>query len=66
MDELQTFVNYPNGKMAAQAGSLDDCVMALAIACFGCKMFPAMPEWEKNIDRRHWKPELKLYQPSHL
>ena len=66
MDELQTFVNYPNGKMAAQAGSHDDCVMALAIACFGCKMFPAMPEWEKSINRRHWKPELKLYQPSQL
>ena len=66
MDELQTFVNYPNGKMAAQAGSHDDCVMALAIACFGCKMFPAMPEWEKSINRRHWKPELKFYQPSQL
>jgi hypothetical protein len=66
LDELQTFVNYPNGRMAAQAGSHDDCVMALAIACFGCKMFPAMPEWEKSINRRHWKPELKFYQPSHL
>jgi hypothetical protein len=66
LDELQTFVNYPNGRMAAQSGSHDDCVMALAIACFGCKMFPAMSEWDKQISRRHWKPELKFYQPSQL
>ena len=66
LDELQTFVNYPNGRMAAQSGSHDDCVMALAIACFGCKMFPAMAEWDKEINRRHWKPELKFYQPSHI
>jgi len=66
LDELQTFVNMPNGKMAAQAGSHDDCVMALAIACFGCKMFPAMSDWDKEINRRYMKPELRLYQPSHL
>jgi hypothetical protein len=66
LDELQTFVNYPNGRMAAQSGSHDDCVMALAIACFGCKMFPATPDWERSINRRHWKPELKFYQPSTL
>jgi len=66
LDELQTFVNFPNGRMAAQAGSHDDCVMALAIACFGCKMFPAAPEWTKSMNRRHWKPELKFYQPSQL
>jgi len=66
LDELQTFVNFPNGKMAAQSGSHDDCVMALAIACFGCKMFPAMPEWNKTINRRHMKPELKFFQPSGL
>jgi hypothetical protein len=66
LDELQTFVNYPNGSMRAQSGSHDDCVMALAIACFGCKMFPAMAEWDKEINRRHWKPELKFYQPSHI
>ena len=40
LDELQTFVNLPNGKMAAQPGSHDDCVMALAIAAFGAKMYP--------------------------
>ena len=66
LDELQTFVNFPNGRMAAQAGSHDDCVMALAIACFGCKMFPATPAWDKNINRRYMKPELKFYQPSSL
>ena len=66
LDELQTFVNFPNGRMAAQSGSHDDCVMALAIACFGCKMFPAMPEWNKNLNRRYMKPELKFYQPSSL
>ena len=66
LDELQTFVNLPNGKMAAQSGSHDDCVMALAIACFGCKMFPATPEWSKNINRRYLKPQLKFYQPSQL
>jgi len=66
LDELQTFVNLPNGKMAAQSGSHDDCVMALAIACFGCKMFPATPEWSKDINRRYLKPQLKFYQPSQL
>jgi hypothetical protein len=29
-------------------------------------MFPAMSEWDKNINRRHWKPELKFFQPSQL
>ena len=66
LDELQTFVNFPNGRMAAQSGSHDDCVMALAIACFGCKMFPAIPEWSRNINRRYMRPELKFYQPSSL
>ena len=66
LDELLTFVNFPNGRMAAQSGSHDDCVMALAIACFGCKMFPAMPEWSKSLNRRYMKPELKFYQPSGL
>ena len=66
LDELQTFVNLPNGRMAAQSGSHDDCVMALAIACFGCKMFPAMPEWDRALNRRYMKPELSLFQPSAL
>ena len=66
LDELQTFVNFPNGKMAAQSGSHDDCVMALAIACFGCKMFPASPEWSKSVNRRYMRPELRFFQPSSL
>ena len=66
LDELQTFVNFPNGRMAAQSGSHDDCVMALAIACFGCKMFPAMPEWNKTINRRYMRPELRFFQPSSI
>tara|TARA_Y100001963_G_scaffold114099_1_gene158159 strand:+ start:521 stop:2284 length:1764 start_codon:yes stop_codon:yes gene_type:complete len=66
LDELQTFVNFPNGKMAAQSGSHDDCVMALAIACFGCKMFPASPEWSKGVNRRYMRPELRFFQPSSL
>ena len=66
LDELQTFVNLPNGRMAAQSGSHDDCVMALAIACFGCKMFPSMPEWDRALNRRYMKPELRLFQPSAL
>ena len=32
IDELQTFVMQPNGRMAAQYGSHDDCVMALGLA----------------------------------
>ena len=66
LDELQTFVNFPSGRMAAQSGSHDDCVMALAIACFGCKMFPAMPEWDRALNRRYMRPELRLFQPSAL
>jgi len=66
LDELQTFVNLPNGKMAAQPGAHDDCVMALAIACFGCKMFPGVPDYNKQVNRRHMKPELKFFNPSGL
>lgn len=40
VDELQTFVFLPNGKTAAQAGSHDDCVMALALAALSCKLHP--------------------------
>ena len=66
LDELQTFVNFPNGRMAAQSGSHDDCGMGLAIACFGCKMFPGTQEWDRQINRRHMKPELRFYNPSGL
>ena len=40
IDELQTFVFLPNGKTAAQLGSHDDCVMALALAALSCKLHP--------------------------
>jgi hypothetical protein len=40
IDEMQTFVFHPNGKMSANQGSHDDCVMALAIAAFGIKINP--------------------------
>lgn len=40
IDELQTFVFLPNGKTAAQPGSHDDCVMALALAALSCKLHP--------------------------
>ena len=40
LDELQTFVFLPNGKTAAQPGSHDDCVMALALAALSCKLHP--------------------------
>tara|TARA_Y100001938_G_scaffold150408_1_gene241187 strand:- start:399 stop:2222 length:1824 start_codon:yes stop_codon:yes gene_type:complete len=40
IDELMTFVNMPNGKQAAASGSHDDCVMALALAAWGCKVMP--------------------------
>ena len=40
IDELMTFVNMPNGKQAAASGSHDDCVMALALAAWGCKTMP--------------------------
>ena len=40
IDELQTFVNLSSGKMQAQSGSHDDCVMSLAIAAFGCRIMP--------------------------
>ncbi len=66
LDELQTFVNLPNGKMAAQHGSHDDCVMALAIAAFGCKMFPAAPEWEKMTATWRGKPHIKNFTPSNI
>ena len=62
LDELQTFVNFSNGKMGAQSGSHDDCVMALAIACFGCKMYPPSPPQAPQGFRR--KPVLQLYNPS--
>lgn len=66
IDELQTFANMPNGKMAAQPGSHDDCVMALAIACFGCKMFPAAPQWSKLTRPYTGKPVIKNFRPSRI
>jgi len=66
LDELQTFVNMPNGKMAAQYGSHDDCVMALAIATFGCKMFPATQVWEKMVAPWRGKPIIKNYNPPRI
>tara|TARA_Y100000593_G_scaffold67221_1_gene123561 strand:- start:1425 stop:3197 length:1773 start_codon:yes stop_codon:yes gene_type:complete len=66
IDELQTFANMPNGKMAAQPGSHDDCVMSLAIACFGCKMFPAAPEWEKMTRAYMGRPTIRNFTPSRI
>jgi hypothetical protein len=66
IDELQTFANMPNGKMAAQPGSHDDCVMALAIACFGCKMFPAAPQWSRMTRPYIGKPTIKNFRPSRI
>ncbi len=66
IDELQTFANMPNGKMAAQPGSHDDCVMALAIACFGCKMFPAAPQWARMTRPYIGKPTIKNFRPSRI
>ena len=66
LDELQTFVAKPDGKMAAQPGSHDDCVMALAIACFGCKLFPAVETREPLAGYYRRKPNLELYNPSTL
>jgi hypothetical protein len=34
LKEMKTFVVSENGKMEAEAGTHDDCVMALAIACY--------------------------------
>ena len=66
IDELQTFANMPNGKMAAQPGSHDDCVMSLAIACFGCKMFPATPVWEKMTRAYMGRPTIRNFTPSRI
>ena len=45
IDELQTFVFLPNGRTEAQAGSHDDCVMALSLAALSCKLHP----WSSSI-----------------
>jgi hypothetical protein len=41
VDELMTFVILSNGKEAANYGSHDDCVMALALAAWGFVKHPA-------------------------
>ena len=65
LDELQTFVNLPDGKMAAQPGSHDDCVMSLAIATFGAKMYPATGQIQKRAVPFYKRP-LKFFNPSGL
>lgn len=44
IDELMTFVYQSNGRTAAQSGSHDDCVMALALAAFCVKLYPPSVE----------------------
>ena len=67
LDELQTFVSKPDGKMAAQHGSHDDCVMALAIAALGCKMFPGKIHHENMQQYLYYrKPPIRNYTPSTL
>ena len=41
-------------------------VMALAIATFGCKMFPATPVWEKMAAPWRGKPIIKNYSPPRI
>lgn len=61
IDELQTFVMQPNGKMQAQYGSHDDAVMALAIACFGCRMYPYSHVEPSRYSFSH--PAFNLFNP---
>ena len=50
VDELQTFVHFPDGKMGAQHGSHDDCVIALAIALQLCRIHPPSYHYMDSID----------------
>ena len=61
IDELQTFVMQPNGKMQAQYGAHDDAVMALAIACFGCRMYPYSHVEPSRYTFSH--PAFNLFNP---
>ena len=61
IDELQTFVMQPNGRMQAQYGSHDDTVMALAIACFGCRMYPYSHVEPSRYNFKH--PAFNLFSP---
>jgi hypothetical protein len=40
--------------------------MALAIACFGCKMFPAAPQWSRMTRPYIGKPTIKNFRPSRI
>ena len=64
IDELQTFVNVSSGKMQAQHGCHDDCVMALAIAAFGCKMYPYMTPTPRSYSFGH--PAINLFHPARI
>lgn len=70
VDELMTFVILSNGKEAANYGSHDDCVMALALAAWGFVKHPAQHNFStftaaKPVRRslfQHVTPETR---PSH-
>ena len=64
IDEMQTFVFHSNGKMSANQGSHDDCVMALAIACFGIKINPVseLPPPIYSASR----PPVRYYSPPRI
>ena len=64
IDELQTFVNVSSGKMQAQHGCHDDCVMALAIAAFGCKMYPYMTPTPRSYS--FGQPAINLFHPARI
>ena len=66
VDELMTFVVLSNGKEAANYGSHDDCVMALALAAWGIAKHPFQyhsVSYEKRSPRRslfhHVTPDIK-------
>jgi hypothetical protein len=66
VDELMTFVVLPNGKEAANYGSHDDCVMALALAAWGTVKHPfvaTFKQYEEPVLQRrnlfqHVTPEI--------
>jgi len=60
--EMNTFAHHPDGKMGAQHGRFDDCVIALCIALMVARLYPPSLRRKEEKRRKQVESEIPIFQ----
>ena len=60
--EMNTFAHHPDGKMGAQHGRFDDCVIALCIALMVARLYPPSLRRKEEKRRKQIESEIPIFQ----